>query len=105
VQQAKGIKKIEIVSFDWFEDSLMKKRPLREYDFRMDRRVKEAAQRKLHKKARREANIAEGSMASSLSPIAVPFDAEVDKTTVKRFERGCQEFIKNMNAGKSLVHH
>jgi len=101
VQQAKGIKKIEIVSFDWFEDSLMKKKPLREHDFRMDRRVKEAAQRKLHKKARREANIVEGSMPNFF-PLRV--DVEVDAITVKRFERGCQEFIENMNAGKSLFH-
>ena len=104
MQQAKGIKKIEIVSFDWFEDSLMQKRPLREQDFRMDRRVREIAQRKQRKKAKREANIAEGSMASSLPSIAIPCNAEVDQTLVKRFERGCQEFVENMNAGKLLFH-
>lgn len=105
MQHAKGITKIGIVSFDWFEDSLMKRKPLNEHSFRMDRRSRDAAQRKLHKKARREANIVEGSMASFLFFIAVSFDVEVDGIIVKRFERGCQEFVESMNAGKSLFQY
>lgn len=60
VQQARKLKTIKIVSFDWLEDSLMWMRPKNEREYLMAPRVKMAVETKAKKKAVRKDNIAKG---------------------------------------------
>lgn len=60
MKQAKTIKKLKIVNFDWLEDSLMNQSPKREGKYLMKGRVKEAAKAKAKKNATRKRNIKQG---------------------------------------------
>lgn len=60
VKQARKIKKLKIVSFDWLEDSLMNQSPKREGKYLMKGRIKEAAKAKAKKSMTRKQNIKQG---------------------------------------------
>ena len=60
VKQARKIKKLKIVSFDWLEDSLMNHSPKREGGYLMKGRVKAAAKAKAKKTATRRQNMKQG---------------------------------------------
>ena len=57
VQQARKMKTVKIVSFDWLEDSLMAKSAKREGEYLMGARAKTAKETKEKKKAVRKENI------------------------------------------------
>ncbi|MCJ1398129.1 hypothetical protein MMC11_001326 [Xylographa trunciseda] len=75
VQQARKIKKCKIVTWDWLEDSLLAKRPLRAGDFLLKSQVKAKVKAKATKKETRDDNILKG---------------------VGFFEKGCDEFKNKM---------
>lgn len=89
---------IKIVSFDWFEDSLMLGKRIPEDLYLMGPRARYEAQARTSKRKTRKQNIKKGSRSPGL------LMAVVDKLitpTVKRFERCCQEFMEVMGCGKS----
>ena len=61
VQQARKLKSVKIVSFDWLEDSLLKKSAKREGEYLMNNRTKSTAQKKEKKKMVRKANVKKSS--------------------------------------------
>ena len=60
MRQARSLKKIKIVSYDWLEDSLLNHSPKREGDYLLNRQVKTKAKSKAKKKAIRKENIRKG---------------------------------------------
>lgn len=62
VHQARKLKTVKIVSFDWLEDSLMKGMAENEREYLMGPRTRLAVDNKAKKKATRRKNIAKGSM-------------------------------------------
>ncbi|MCJ1386901.1 hypothetical protein MMC17_010029 [Xylographa soralifera] len=75
VQQARKLKRCKIVSWDWLEDSLLAKRPLRTGDFLLKGQVKAKAKVKATRKEIRDDNVMKG---------------------VGLFEKGCDEFKTKM---------
>ncbi|KAI9859912.1 MAG: hypothetical protein M1830_006247, partial [Pleopsidium flavum] len=71
VKQALKIKALKIVTFDWFEDSLMQHSPKREGEYLLKRVIKKAQKIKARKKTQAKRVIKEGAEA---------------------FEKGCKEF-------------
>lgn len=57
-----AMKYLHIISFDWLEDSLMKKRPLRAGEYLMERLMKA----RYDKKKQKRENIKEGSKSSPI---------------------------------------
>ena len=60
VQHARKLKKCKIVTWDWLEDSLLAKRPLRTGDFFLKGQVKTKAKVKATRKEIRDDNIIKG---------------------------------------------
>ncbi|MCJ1432784.1 hypothetical protein MMC27_002141 [Xylographa pallens] len=75
VQQARKLKKCKIVTWDWLEDSLLAKRPLRTGEFLLKGQVKTKAKVKATRKETRDDNIIKG---------------------VGLFEKSCDEFKDKM---------
>ncbi|CAD6575326.1 MAG: hypothetical protein ASARMPREDX12_001535 [Alectoria sarmentosa] len=75
VQKARRLRTVKIVSYDWFEDSLLKRYPQKEFDYLMAPLIKCAAETKTKKKAVRQENIRRG---------------------MEKFEKGCKEFKEVM---------
>lgn len=79
VQQARAIKSLKVVTFDWLEDSLMKGSRKWEKPYLLSRQVKIDAKAKAEKKVVRKENIQKGckllskhSILSSRKPLTVP---------------------------------
>ncbi|MCJ1281427.1 hypothetical protein MMC26_000746, partial [Xylographa opegraphella] len=60
VQQAQKLKKCKIVTWDWLEDSLLAKRPLRTGGFLLKSQLKAKAKVKATRKGARDDNIMKG---------------------------------------------
>lgn len=60
--QALEFKKTKIVSYDWLEDSLMKRSPKKEGEYLMRRKVKAIAKAKAKKKVVRKENLKAGGL-------------------------------------------
>ena len=67
VKEARRMKNVKIVSFDWLEDSLLKRRVQNERQYAMSVATRIEADTKSKKKAVRKANILKGSMYSAAS--------------------------------------
>ena len=64
MQQARKLKKVKIVSYDWLEDCLLKRSKIRETgQYLLAKAVKERVKEKQRKKTIREQEIAKGSTA------------------------------------------
>lgn len=61
VQKARQLKTVKIVSYDWFEDTLLEKHPQKEFKYLMAPLIKCAREAKTKKKAVRQENIRKGS--------------------------------------------
>lgn len=66
VRKARKIRAIKIISWDWLEDTLMKGRPVQEFEYLMGPLVKCATETKEKKKAVRKENIKKGSKSSRI---------------------------------------
>ncbi len=97
VQQARKLKDLKIVSFDWLEDSLMKGSPKQEGPYLMNRQVKVAAKVKAEKKAVRKENIQKGCELPSNPHFATRETA--DRPEVEVFDKSCREFRDAMHSG------
>ena len=62
VTQARKLKKLKIVSYDWLEDSLMKRSPRKEGEYLMHRKIKAIAKAKAKKKVVRKENLKAGGL-------------------------------------------
>jgi len=60
VKEALKIKKLKIVTFDWFEDSLMQKSPKREGPYLLKRVAKKTQKQKAQKKSKVKRAVKEG---------------------------------------------
>ncbi|KAL8745143.1 MAG: hypothetical protein Q9190_002701 [Brigantiaea leucoxantha] len=60
VQQARKIKSIKIVTFDWLEDSLMASSPERATEYLLKRQVKLAAKHKIKQKKAKKEKLSDG---------------------------------------------
>lgn len=67
VKQARKLKTVKIVSFDWLEDSLMKQRPKNVREYLMAPITKAKVETKVKKKILRKKNIAKGSVSPLLT--------------------------------------
>ncbi|MCJ1389867.1 hypothetical protein MMC18_002724 [Xylographa bjoerkii] len=92
VQQARKLKKCKIVSWDWLEDSLLAKRPLRVGDFLLKGQVKAKVKAKATRKETRDDNIKKGSRCTSHRY----FRLCKLISGVGLFEKGCDEFKNKM---------
>ena len=88
---------IKIVTFDWFEDSLMLGKRIPEDLYLMGPRVRREAQARTSKRKTRKQNIKKGSRSPGLLMAAVN---KLITPIVKLFERSCQEFREVMGCGK-----
>lgn len=88
------------MSFDWLEDSLLstpqKRKPERAY--LLNTLVEVKAARKTKKKAVRKENIEQSSISPDLDLYRPTTDTSV---AVKKFDKSCQDFEKDMFSGKS----
>ena len=69
VQQAQRLRTVKIVSFDWLEDSLMKRMPKNEREYLMGPRMQMEAEARAKKRYVRKKNIAKGRTSSYISRI------------------------------------
>lgn len=67
VRKARKIRTVKIVSWDWLEDTLMKGRPLKEFEYLLAPSMKCATETKEKKKAVRKENIKKGSKSSRIA--------------------------------------
>ncbi|MCJ1272321.1 hypothetical protein MMC21_000107 [Puttea exsequens] len=75
VRQARAFRSINIVSFDWLEDSLMKHTPLSARNYMLENIVKAKFLEKTRKRVKKKENIDQG---------------------MEQFEKGCTEFKEDM---------
>lgn len=61
VEKARQLRTVKIVSYDWFEDSLLANHPQKESKYLMAPLIKCAGEAKAKKKAVRQENIRKGS--------------------------------------------
>lgn len=67
--QAREVKKLKIVSYDWLEDSLMKRSRKKEGEYLMRRKIKAIAKAKAEKKVVREKNLLAGGLLVDTTPM------------------------------------
>lgn len=60
--QARKIKKLKIVSYDWLEDSLMRQSPRKEGEYLMRGKIKAIAKTKAKRKVTRKKNLQAGGL-------------------------------------------
>lgn len=98
VKQARQIKKLKIVSYDWLEDSLLAKSPKREDDYLWKTVGKTRARKKTAKKTKRDHEIKAERMSRS-GPLKA---AQTNPKAVTKFYQDCENFDeKRLTTGMS----
>ena len=94
MRQARAFRSINIVSFDWLEDSLMKHTPLSARNYMLENIVKAKFLEKTRKRVKKKENIDQGSKSQSgcQNPLHI---LTVDSGTVReglhRVQRGHED--------------
>ena len=95
VEQALKIKSLKIVTFDWLEDSLLKRTRKREGPYLLNRFFKAKEKAKAKKKTVRKQKITNGRKWYTIFPC--PHLAK--KLAVLKFEKDCDDFRSTMHTG------